>query len=90
MVAIEEQLGVPTASEQGAQLFGGHSFRVTGAQWLGSLGFSVDRVKTLGRWLRGDALRYPGESYIVDTAGVMRRHRVGAMLDGGEDGRLKP
>ena len=42
-VALAELLGVLTVSEQGAQLFGGHSFRLTGAQWLGSLGFSVDR-----------------------------------------------
>ena len=51
---------------------------------------AVDRVKTFGRWLSGATLRYLCESHIVDMAGVMRRHRVGAMLDGGEDGRLTP
>ena len=77
-------------SEQGAQLVGGHSFRVTGAQWLGSVGFSVDRVKTFGRSLSRAALRYFGESNIVDMAGVLRRHRASAMLDVGEDERLTP
>ena len=50
----------------------------------------MDHVETFGRWKSEAALRYLGESHIVDMAGVLRRHRAGAMLDDGEDGRVTP
>ena len=36
------------------------------------------------------ALQNLGDSLIMDISGVIRRHRTGAMLDGGEDGHLTP
>ena len=63
----------PLHDAQGLRRFGGHSMRVTGAQWLGLLGFGVEHVKTFGRWASDTVVRYIGEAHVSDLARSRRR-----------------
>ena len=77
MVSTIEALGAAVGesleNSAGQRRFGGHSLRVSGAQWLGTLGFSVDQVKTFGRWASDTVLRYLGETHVSDLARSRRR-----------------
>ena len=55
-------VGVPIQSESGERLFGGHSFRVTGAQRLATLGVEVSKIMVLARWASDAVLRYVREA----------------------------
>jgi hypothetical protein len=46
---------------------------MSGAQWLGKLGFEVERVKTLGRWSSNSVMRYFGEAHVSDLARAKMR-----------------
>ena len=65
---IAETIREPLLDSQGGRRFGGHSMRVSGAQWLGQLGFSVEQVKTFGRWASDSVVRYLGEAHVSDLA----------------------
>ena len=72
-----EQIGVhcgfAVVDAAGGRKFGGHSLRVSGAQWLGRLGFEVEQIRTFGRWCSDAVVRYLGESHVADMARVRRR-----------------
>ena len=66
----------------GQRRFGGHSLRVSGAQWLGRLGFAVEQVQTFGRWSSDVVVRYLGESHVADMAKTRRQQlRDQALLE---------
>jgi hypothetical protein len=54
--------GDPILCGKGGRLFGGHSFRVTGAQRLASLGVQVVMIMVLARWAGDTVLRYVKEA----------------------------
>ena len=81
--AIAVLLSEPLEVALGVRRFGGHSMRVSGAQWLGLLGFSVEHVKTFGRWASDTVVRYLGEAHVSDLARSRNRFiRERAVLEG--------
>ncbi len=87
MVATIEALaglvGEPLTNSSGQRRFGGHSMRVSGAQWLGLLGFGVEQIKTFGRWASDTVVRYLGEAHVSDLARARRRFiREQGLLEG--------
>ena len=56
--------GVAITSASGARVFGGHSFRVAGAQRLATIGVDVTKIMILGRWSSATVLRYVQEAPI--------------------------
>ena len=82
---IAARLDEPLLDAQGLRRFGGHSMRVTGAQWLGLLGFGIEHIKTFGRWASDTVVRYLGESHVSDLARARRRFiRDQGLLEGHE------
>ena len=77
VVATIEQIAVrcgeALVDASGNRRFGGHSLRVSGAQWLGRLGFEVELVKTFGRWSSNSVMRYLGEAHVSDLARAKMR-----------------
>lgn len=83
--AVAARLGESLTDGAGSRRFGGHSMRVSGAQWLGLLGFSVEHVKTFGRWASDTVVRYLGDSHISDLARARNRFvRERGLLDSSE------
>ena len=59
IVAIASRLGAPTiCSTSGGQLYGGHSLRTGGAQYLAGLGVDPLRIQSMGRWRSALVVRY--------------------------------
>ena len=56
--AIATKLNLDLFTPSGASLFSGHSFRVTGAQFMASCGIDVWRIQLHGRWGSASVLRY--------------------------------
>lgn len=56
--AIAADLKLPLETPTGAPLYSGHSFRVTGAQFLAGCGIDVWRIQLHGRWGSAAVLRY--------------------------------
>ena len=49
--------GVSTVAENGSRLFGGHSFRVAGAQRLTTIGVEIAKIMVMARWAGSTVLR---------------------------------
>jgi hypothetical protein len=56
--ATVQAYGDPIVQPNGSRLLGGHSFRVTGAQQLASLGVDIIKIMVLARWAGESVLRY--------------------------------
>ena len=75
MAALErtvEGYGAPIVQANGARLFGGHSFRVTGAQKLAALGVDVVKIMVLARWAGDTVLRYVREAPLGNLSAEVR------------------
>ena len=59
---IAQSCHLPLVDNVGRRAFGGHAFRVTGAQFLAARGVSTDKLMLLGRWRSSAVLRYVGEA----------------------------
>ena len=76
----------------GGRLFGGHSFRVTGAQRLASLGVEIVKIMVMARWSGETVLRYikeaPVDSLPEEVLALESRRdlvkNVGKLADGAE------
>ena len=80
---LAELTGETLQDGLGQRRFSGHSLRVSGAQWLGHLGFGVEQVQTFGRWSSDVVVRYLGESHVSDMARTHRQQlRERALLEG--------
>jgi hypothetical protein len=80
---VATRLGEPLQDALGARRFGGHSLRVSGAQWLARLGFEVEHIKTFGRWTSDTVLRYLAEAHVEDLSKVrLRTMRERSLLGG--------
>ena len=55
-------LGVSVLDDNGRSGFGGHSMRVSGAQYLSSIGLGESLIALLARWMSPTIKRYVGES----------------------------
>ena len=59
IVEIVSRLGTPTRCDNsGGQLYGGHSLRTGGAQYLAGLGVDPLRIQAMGRWRSSLVIRY--------------------------------
>ena len=56
--ATIEAMGLPLKNDMGGNLYGGHSFRVTGARRLAALGVEVAKIMILARWSSEAVFRY--------------------------------
>ena len=56
--AIAARLNLACTAPSGAPLYSGHSFRVTGAQFMAGCGIDVWRIQLHGRWGSSSVLRY--------------------------------
>jgi hypothetical protein len=60
--AMADHLGLPLSDPLGRRAFGGHSLRVSGAQYLASRGLSLAIICAMGRWGSSAVLRYIGQA----------------------------
>jgi hypothetical protein len=60
--ALVSQAGKVIHTSAGRKIFGGHSFRVEGAQMLARLGMEHMRIHVLSRWAGETILRYAREA----------------------------
>jgi hypothetical protein len=54
--------GEPLVDSLGSRRYGGHSLRVTGAQYLASVGVPLLTIQLLGRWASDIIARYVAEA----------------------------
>jgi hypothetical protein len=66
--ATIQAYGEPVVSTTGGRLYGGHSFRVTGAEKLASLGLEVIKIMVLARWAGETILRYVREAPLANLS----------------------
>lgn len=57
--------------ELGYRRFGGHSLRVSGAQWLARVGVPVPLIRSLARWESDTVMRYIREAHLHGLAGAV-------------------
>ena len=60
--ATVQGYGEEIVGSNGGRLYGGHSFRVAGAQRLASLGVDVIKIMVMARWAGETILRYVKEA----------------------------
>ena len=63
IVTAAHELGLATQSASGAELFGGHSLRVGGVQFLGRCGVEAARIHVLARHSSNATMRYLQDVY---------------------------
>ena len=59
---LAERLGIAVLDSQGNRRFGGHTFRVSGAQYLAGIGLGESLIALLARWMSPTVKRYMSES----------------------------
>ena len=90
-----EVMGLPIKSDTGGNLYGGHSFRVTGARRLAALGVEVAKIMILARWSSEAVFRYirdaPLEHLPAEVTALEEQDDLRAKIDGlaGELTRMK-
>jgi len=70
---IALRLGLDIEGPAGERLFGGHSLRVTGAQWMAGLGIPLATIQLIARWSSDVVTRYVGEAPLKDLTSTYRR-----------------
>ena len=65
-------LGLDTHSPQGTRLFGGHSLRVSGAQWLARSGVPLALIQLMARWSSNVISRYLAEVPLETISNVYK------------------
>ena len=78
---IAVKLGLDIFGPTGARLFGGHSLRVTGAQWLASIGIPLMTIQLVARWSSSVILRYVGETPLETVTSTYRRAQASSDLE---------
>ena len=77
VVGLIEQLaklmGLPITSEGGYRLYGGHSLRVSGAQWMARTGVSLPLIQLMARWSSNAIARYVADTPLETISEVYRR-----------------
>jgi hypothetical protein len=85
--------GAPIVGPNGAKLYGGHSFRVTGAQKLAALGVDTTKIMVLARWAGESVLRHirdaPLANLTADVVELEARRSVLGAIEGLHDGELR-
>ena len=63
--ATIEAKGDPLVTDTGAKMYGGHSFRVSGARMLATLGVEISKIMILARWASAVVFRYVHDAPLV-------------------------
>ena len=74
---LATKLGQPVLADDGGRLFGGHSFRVSGARWLASKGVPLEQLQVLARWESDVVKRYVGDSVLAGLTAHTRAQVLG-------------
>ena len=90
IVAIAARLGTHTTSSTGGQLFGGHSLRTGGAQYLASLGVDTLRIQSMGRWRSNLVIHYAGDRGALGITEDTRRGLLPASSSGPSTSKPAP
>ena len=70
---VASRLGLAILDPSGSRRFGGHSLRVSGAQWLARRGIPMDKLKALARWSSDVVERYVNGANLEDLTAHARR-----------------
>ena len=79
--AVARALHLPVRSRDGANLFGGHVFRVSGARHLAALGMPADTIMLMARWRSAIVLRYIRESPLVAVTSEYKARASGRLAE---------
>ena len=74
-------IGAPLVDTLGRRSYGGHSLRVTGAQYLAKMGLELYKLALLARWHSAIIVRYVGDAPLESVTDDCRRLVQGASLD---------
>ena len=74
------RLGLATQSPQGSRLFGGHSLRVSRAQWLARSGVPLPLIQLVARWSSDVIARYVAEVPLETISTVYKSEDVSREL----------
>ena len=66
-------LGLPVVSEEGRRLFGGHSLRVSGAQWITRMNVPLPLIQMMARWASDVIARYVADVPLSNISAIYRR-----------------
>jgi len=92
--ALARALNRPLVDSLGRRAFGGHSLRVSGAQYLAAVGVPVHLIQLLGRWASDTVLQYVREAPLLHlSATYMQAHAMASRIstaDDDADGELDP
>lgn len=66
------QAGQEVVNLEGEQLISGHTFRITGARYLSSIGLDAIAMQVLGRWGSDAVLTYLAEAPLQTLADRIR------------------
>ena len=75
--------GLRLTGERGNRLFGGHSARVTGAQFLAGVGLDIFLIQLLARWASQVVLRYVREAPLKNLTRTTVERLRGTRADSG-------
>ena len=75
------RLGLELADGNGNRVFGGHSLRVTGAQWLASQGLPLAVIQLIARWDSDVIARYVGEAPLASLTAQYRAALTNSSLE---------
>ena len=71
--AAASQLGLPLTSEDGRNIYGGHSLRVSGAQWLAQMAIPLPLIQLMARWASDVIAWYVAEVPLTTISSIYRR-----------------
>ena len=66
-------MGLPIMSDGGKTLYGGHSLRVSGAQWMAKSGVPLPLIQLMARWSSNAIARYVADTPLETISEVYRR-----------------
>ena len=71
LVAIS--LGLPVVSVEGRRIYGGHSLRVSGAQWMARMNVPLPLIQLMARWASDVIARYVADVPLSNISAIYRR-----------------
>ena len=80
--AAAAKCGIPLMDAYGHRLFGGHSLRVSGAQWMATRGLLFISIQLMARWSSDVISRYVGEAPLSRVTEEYRKANASVDLEG--------
>ena len=70
---VATSMGLSIVSGEGRRLFGGHSLRVSGAQWMARMNIPLPLIQLMARWASDVVARYVAEVPLTTISALYRR-----------------